>query len=133
MSLAADRPQVPAPATLLRLGRMVKQLLAEIHALPLDDAGRARMVATHVLVLAEIEAVLPVPLRRELDAIAPHLRVGAVVSDAELRIAHAQLAGWLEGVFQGVQFATETDPAAADGCPALPARRQALSPSSGQR
>lgn len=93
------------PAKLLRLGSMFKGELTELHALPLDDAGRARLVATHARAIAELEAALPTELRAEFDVVAQHLRVGVAVSDAELRIAHAQLVGWLEGLFQGVQFA----------------------------
>ena len=95
---------VADPAKLLRLGSMIKGELDELHALPLDDAGRARLVATHARAIAELEAALPTELRTELDVVAQHLRVGVAVSDAELRIAHAQLVGWLEGLFQGVQF-----------------------------
>ena len=96
---------VADPAKLLRLGSMIKGELDELHALPLDDAGRARLVATYTRAIAELEAALPAELRTELDIVAQHLLVGVTVSDAELRIAHAQLVGWLEGLFQGVQFA----------------------------
>ncbi|RTL69512.1 MAG: DUF2587 domain-containing protein [Pseudonocardiaceae bacterium] len=102
---AVDDESITDPAKLMRLGSMVKQLLEELHAQPLDTAGRARLVDAHEAMLAEIEAAVPSTLRTELDGIAPHLRVGSVVTDAELRIAQAQLVGWLEGVFQGVQFA----------------------------
>lgn len=110
MTLTGQVPDESAPvadpAKLLRLGSMIKGELDELHALPLDDAGRARLVATHARTVAELEDTLPSALRTELDTIALHLRVGVAVSDAELRIAHAQLVGWLEGLFQGVQFAT---------------------------
>ncbi|MGI5132829.1 proteasome activator [Pseudonocardia sp. CA-107938] len=109
MSIAADRAPdqfpVPDPAKLLRVGSMIKQMLEEIRATPPDTAGRERLVTAHALAVAEVEAVLPTALCREFDAIAPHLRDGVAVTDAELRVAHAQLVGWLEGVFQGVQYA----------------------------
>ncbi|SHK75655.1 Protein of unknown function [Pseudonocardia thermophila] len=87
---------------------MIKHLLEELHAMPLDGAARDRLVRTHSRAVAEIEAELPEDLRTELDVISPHLSVGTAVTDAELRIAHAQLVGWLEGLFQGVQFAAMT-------------------------
>ena len=104
-SPAPDSPVTDADK-LVRVGSMIKQTLEEIHAMPLDASGRERLVAAHRTAVAEIEAVLPPELRRELEAIAPHLRVGAAVTDAELRIAQAQLVGWLEGLFHGVHFAT---------------------------
>ena len=90
---------------MLRLGSMIKNLLDEIHAMPLDDRGRQRLIGIHAQAVAELEASLPEPLRQEFAAIAPRLRTGSAVSDAELRVAQAQLVGWLEGLFQGVQFA----------------------------
>ncbi|MGI5129980.1 proteasome activator [Pseudonocardia sp. CA-107938] len=101
-----ESAQVADPAKLLRLGSMIKGELDELHAHPLDDAGRARLLATLARAVAELEAALPAALRTELGTVAQYLRVGVAVSDAELRIAHAQLVGWLEGLFQGVQFAT---------------------------
>jgi hypothetical protein len=98
-------PEVPDPPKLLRIGSMIKQLLEEIHAMPLDDRGRQRLAAVHGRAVAEMEAVLPAALRREFEDVAPPLATGTAVSDAELRIAQAQLVGWLEGVFEGVQFA----------------------------
>ena len=104
-SRPADLMEIPDPPKLLRLGSMIKNLLDEIHAMPLDDRGRQRLIGIHAQAVAELEATLPEPLRQEFAAIAPRLRTGSAVSDAELRVAHAQLVGWLEGLFQGVQFA----------------------------
>jgi hypothetical protein len=101
----ATPPEVPDPPRLLRIGAMIKQMLEEIHAMPLDDRGRQRLAAVYGRAVAELEAVLPAELRTEFEEIAPPLVTGATVSDAELRIAQAQLVGWLEGVFEGVQFA----------------------------
>ncbi|GAY07350.1 proteasome activator [Pseudonocardia sp. N23] len=126
VAVTDDEP-ITDPAKLLRLGGMVKQLLEELHAQPLDAAGRSRLVDAHAATLAEIEATVPAALRAELDEIAPHLRVGAAISDAELRIAQAQLVGWLEGVFQGVQFAMAVGGAGAQpesaGAPDRPSPR----------
>ncbi|MBN9101017.1 MULTISPECIES: proteasome activator [unclassified Pseudonocardia] len=98
-------PAIPDPPKLLRLGAMIRQTLEEIHAMPLDDRGRRRLVEAHQRAVAELERTLPPDLRSEFDDLAPPLRTGATVSDADLRIAQAQLVGWLEGVFEGVQFA----------------------------
>ena len=98
-------PGIPDPPKLLRLGAMIKQTLEEIHAMPLDDRGRQRLVQAHQRAVTELENMLPADLRTEFDDLAPVLRTGTAVSDAELRIAQAQLVGWLEGVFEGVQFA----------------------------
>ena len=100
-----DLPSIPDAPKLLRLGAMIKQTLEEIHAMPLDDRGRDRLVRAHQRAVAELEHTLPPDLRTEFDDLAPPLRTGATVSDADLRIAEAQLVGWLEGVFEGVQFA----------------------------
>jgi hypothetical protein len=110
MSAVDDRPdertEIPDPPKLLRLGSMIKNLLDEVHAMPLDERGRIRLVGIHAQAVAELEATLPEPLHREFQAITPHLRTGSAVSDAEPRVAQAQLVGWLEGLFQGVQLAS---------------------------
>jgi len=97
--------ELPDPTKLLRLGSMIKSLLNEVHTMPLDERGRVRLVGIHTRAVAELQAILPEPLRREFRAITTDLRTGSTVSDAELRVAQAQLVGWLEGLFQGVQFA----------------------------
>ncbi|MFC4944944.1 proteasome activator [Pseudonocardia sp. GCM10023141] len=104
--MTTDTPiEIADPPKLLRLGSMIKQTLDEIHAMPLDDRGRLRLAGLYDRAVSELESALPASLRTEFMAIAPSLHTGAAVSDAELRIAQAQLVGWLEGLFQGVQFA----------------------------
>jgi Protein of unknown function (DUF2587) len=98
-------PEVPDPPKLLRLGAMIKKMLEEIHLMPLDEGGRERLATVYRTAVAELEDVLPPALRAEFEDVTPPLRTGRAVSDAELRIAQAQLVGWLEGVFEGVQFA----------------------------
>lgn len=117
--MSAPPPEVPDPPKLLRIGAMIKQMLEEIHAMPLDDRGRQRLAAVYGRAVTELEQVLPAALRTEFEGIAPPLVTGARVSDAELRIAQAQLVGWLEGVFEGVQFAVAVHNAlgARDGRP----------------
>ena len=83
----------------------VKQLLEEVRGAPLDEAGRARLAQVHERSLVELEQGLSPELVAELRRIALPFTEGEVPSDAELRIAQAQLVGWLEGLFHGIQTA----------------------------
>ncbi len=96
---------VEQPAKVMRVGSMVKQLLEEVRSAPLDDAGRARLAQIHERSLAELELGLSPELVEELRRVALPFTEGQVPSDAELRIAQAQLVGWLEGLFHGIQTA----------------------------
>lgn len=96
---------VEQPAKVMRIGSMVKQLLEEVRGAPLDEAGRARLAQVHERSLAELEQGLSPELVAELRRIALPFTEGEVPSDAELRIAQAQLVGWLEGLFHGIQTA----------------------------
>ncbi len=84
---------------------MIKQLLEEVRAAPLDDASRNRLREIHATSIRELEEGLAPELREELDRLTLPFTEGAVPSDAELRIAQAQLVGWLEGLFHGIQTA----------------------------
>ncbi len=95
---------VEQPAKVMRIGTMVKQLLEEVRSAPLDDAGRARLAAIHQRSVAELKDGLASELVEELDRLALPFS-GDAPSDAELRIAQAQLVGWLEGLFHGIQTA----------------------------
>ncbi len=95
---------VEQPAKVMRIGSMVKQLLEEVRSAPLDDKGRARLAEIHERSIAELKDGLAPELVSELDRIALPFRDEAP-SDAELRIAQAQLVGWLEGLFHGIQTA----------------------------
>ncbi|MEJ5945530.1 bacterial proteasome activator family protein [Pseudokineococcus basanitobsidens] len=97
--------QVERPDKVMRIGSMVKQLLDEVRSAPLDERGRARMAEVHQRSLAELEDGLAPELVEELRRIAPPLSPEQAPSDAELRIAQAQLVGWLEGLFHGIQTA----------------------------
>jgi hypothetical protein len=88
-----------------RLGRVFAQVLEEIHVAPIDDRGCARIREAHTRTLAEIHHRLPAPLRRELERITGSPVRGKPASIPELRIEHAQVVGWLEGIFEGAQFA----------------------------
>jgi len=96
---------VEEPAKVMRIGTMIKQLLEEVRAAPLDDASRNRLRDIHAASIRELEDGLSPELREELDRITLPFSEGETPSDAELRIAQAQLVGWLEGVFHGIQTA----------------------------
>jgi hypothetical protein len=96
---------VEQPAKVMRIGTMIKQLLEEVRAAPLDDASRNRLREIHATSIRELEDGLAPELREELDRLTLPFSEGAVPSDAELRIAQAQLVGWLEGLFHGIQTA----------------------------
>jgi hypothetical protein len=95
--------QIEQPAKVMRIGSMIKQLLEEVRSAPLDEAGRARLAAIHERSLKELEDGLAPELVQELHAIVLPFSSDTVPSDAELRIAQAQLVGWLEGLFHGIQ------------------------------
>lgn len=96
---------VEQPAKVMRIGTMIKQLLEEVRAAPLDDASRTRLKDIHASSIRELEEGLAPELRDELERLALPFGDDATPSDAELRIAQAQLVGWLEGLFHGIQTA----------------------------
>ncbi|GAA1482376.1 bacterial proteasome activator family protein [Gordonia sinesedis] len=96
---------VEQPAKVMRIGTMIKQLLEEVRAAPLDDASRTRLREIHQSSIRELEDGLAPELRDELERLALPFSDDATPSDAELRIAQAQLVGWLEGLFHGIQTA----------------------------
>jgi hypothetical protein len=97
--------QVEQPAKVMRIGTMIKQLLEEVRAAPLDEAGRVRLREIHRSSIKELEEGLSSDLREELDRLTLPFDDHTVPSEAELRIAQAQLVGWLEGLFHGIQTA----------------------------
>lgn len=96
---------VEQPAKVMRIGTMIKQLLEEVRAAPLDDASRNRLREIHRTSIRELEDGLAPELREELERLTLPFTDDSVPSDAELRIAQAQLVGWLEGLFHGIQTA----------------------------
>jgi len=96
---------VEQPAKVMRIGTMIKQLLEEVKAAPLDEASRTRLREVHATSIRELEDGLAPELREELQRLALPFSEDSVPSDAELRIAQAQLVGWLEGLFHGIQTA----------------------------
>ncbi|CAG6399171.1 bacterial proteasome activator family protein [Actinacidiphila cocklensis] len=96
---------VEQPAKVMRIGSMIKQLLEEVRAAPLDEASRVRLKEIHTSSVKELEAGLAPELVEELDRLSLPFTDDSVPSEAELRIAQAQLVGWLEGLFHGIQTA----------------------------
>ncbi|MFJ3305982.1 bacterial proteasome activator family protein [Streptomyces sp. NPDC086549] len=95
--------QVEQPAKVMRIGSMIKQLLEEVRAAPLDEASRARLKEIHRSSVKELEDGLAPELVEELERLSLPFTDGVTPSDSELRIAQAQLVGWLEGLFHGIQ------------------------------
>ena len=96
---------VEQPAKVMRIGTMIKQLLEEVRAAPLDDASRGKLAEIHKTSIRELEDGLAPELRDELERLTLPFTEDSVPSDAELRIAQAQLVGWLAGLFHGIQTA----------------------------
>jgi hypothetical protein len=96
---------VEQPAKVMRIGTMIKQLLEEVRAAPLDEASRNRLREIHENSIKELEDGLAPELRDELHRLSLPFTDDSTPSDAELRIAQAQLVGWLEGLFHGIQTA----------------------------
>jgi hypothetical protein len=96
---------VEQPAKVMRIGTMIKQLLEEVRAAPLDEASRSRLREIYDNSIKELSSGLAPELRDELERLSLPFTEDAIPSDAELRIAQAQLVGWLEGLFHGIQTA----------------------------
>lgn len=94
---------VSQPAKLIRIASMIRELVEEVRQSSLDEPGRKRLAEIYRNSLGELKESLSEDLRRELDSLAIPLDQGA--SDAEIRVAQAQLLGWLEGLFHGIQAA----------------------------
>ncbi len=100
---AAGAEAIEQPAKVMRIGSMVKQLLDEVRAAPLDEASRVRLAEIYDTSVAELAKALSPDLQDELRRLAPPFATDETPSDAELRVAQAQLVGWLEGLFHGIQ------------------------------
>jgi hypothetical protein len=96
---------IEQPAKVMRIGSMIKQLLEEVRAAPLDEASRGRLREIHQRSITELEDGLAPELREELERLSLPFEGETPPSEAELRIAQAQLVGWLEGLFHGIQAA----------------------------
>ena len=96
---------IEEPAKIMRIGEMIKRLLEEVRSAPLDEAARSRLAQIHERSLSELEEGLSEDLVAELHRITLPFEDTSVPSESELRIAQAQLVGWLEGLFHGLQTA----------------------------
>ena len=96
---------VEQPAKVMRIGSMIKQLLEEVRAAPLDEASRQRLKEIHAASIKELESGLAPELVEELERLSLPFTEEGTPSEGELRIAQAQLVGWLEGLFHGIQTA----------------------------
>ena len=101
----AEEPtgSITEPAKVMRIGSMVKQLLEEVRHAPLDEPSRERLAEIYERSVVELSEALSPDLQEELRMLALPFDDDAIPSDAELRIAKAQLVGWLEGLFHGIQ------------------------------
>jgi hypothetical protein len=96
---------VEQPDKVMRIGSMIRQLLEEVKSAPLDEASRNRLKEIHRVSIKELEDGLAPELVEELERLSLPFTDEGTPSDAELRIAQAQLVGWLEGLFHGIQTA----------------------------
>jgi hypothetical protein len=96
---------VEQPAKVMRIGNMIRQLLEEVKAAPLDEASRQRLKEIHAASIKELETGLAPELVDELERLSLPFTEDGAPTEAELRIAQAQLVGWLEGLFHGIQTA----------------------------
>jgi hypothetical protein len=94
---------IASPARVMRIGAMVRQLLEEVRHAPLDEAGRDRMRDIYDISVRELSDSLSPDLAQELGRVAQPFVGEEIPSEAELRVAQAQLVGWLEGLFHGIQ------------------------------
>lgn len=106
--VAAPEPEpltetVTEPAKVMRIGSMVKQLLEEVRTSPLDEASRERLAEIYERSIVELSEALSPDLQDELKMLALPFKDGEIPSEGELRVAKAQLVGWLEGLFHGIQ------------------------------
>jgi hypothetical protein len=130
---------IEQPAKVMRIGSMIKQLLEEVRAAPLDEASRSRLREIHKRSITELEDGLAPELREELERLSLPFEGETPPSESELRIAQAQLVGWLEGLFHGIQAALVAQQMAARlqleqmrggnaGRPALPVGPNGMAP-----
>jgi hypothetical protein len=96
-----DEPMVSEPLKLVRIASMTQAMLVEVRGIELDDDAVARLQSVHGRTVASLREIMSDELRDELDAVVLPLQEGA--SEAEVRVAQAQLAGWLEGLFHGIR------------------------------
>ena len=126
--LEEDRaePPVSEPTKLIRIASMTRAMLDEVRQAPLDEGGRKRLANVHARSLEELRGILSSELLEEFNEIMVPLQEG--VTEAELRIAQAQLIGWLEGLFHGIQASLWSQQMAAQSQLAEVQKRALVSP-----
>ncbi|MEX1091909.1 MAG: proteasome activator [Acidimicrobiia bacterium] len=125
----AEREQpVSEPTKLIRMASMTRAMLDEVRQAPLDEGGRNRLAAVHARSIEEMRGVLSPDLLEEFDGIMIPLREDDEVTEPELRVAQAQLIGWLEGLFHGIQASLWTQQMAAQSQLAEMQRRALKAP-----
>ncbi len=115
------------PSKLIRIASMTRAMLDEVRQAPLDEAGRRRLRDIYDRSLAQLREALSEDLEEELQSIFQPVETDAV-SESELRIVQAQLVGWLEGLFHGIQASLWNQQAAAAAQLEEMRRRRALEP-----
>ena len=102
-SIESDGEFIEQPAKVMRVGSMLRQLLDELREVQLDEGSRDRMRDIYDTSVQELGSALSAELKKELDRITLPFGTDEIPSEAELRVAQAQLVGWLEGLIQGIQ------------------------------
>lgn len=100
---ADDREFVSEPAKVMRVGSMIKQLLDEVRQTTLDEPARVRLREIYEMSVTELGSALSPDLRDELTRLVSPFDSDSTPTEMELRVAQAQLVGWLEGLFHGIQ------------------------------
>jgi len=100
---APESEAITSPAKVMRIGSMVKSLLEEVRAAPLDEPSRERLAEIYERSIAELSDALSPDLQQELKMLALPFKDGEIPTEPEIRVAKAQLVGWLEGLFHGIQ------------------------------
>lgn len=124
----AAGPDVTEPTKLIRIASMTRAMLDEVRQAPLDMESRRRLLDVHLASLSELREVLSAELKQEFDDIFRPFASEGTPTESELRIAHAQLIGWLEGLFHGIQASIVTQQLMAQNQLAEMARRQQIEP-----
>jgi hypothetical protein len=123
----AEQASIEQPAKLLRIAVMVGELLEEVRRAPVDENAREHLRDIHAKVIAELKTGLSGELVEELERLSLPLSSEGVPTESEIRIAQAQLVGWLQGLFQGIQAAIATQQLAAQA-QLMEMRRRGLPP-----
>ncbi len=126
----APSGSISEPGKVMRIGSMIKQLLEEVRATDLDEAGRNRLRSIYDTSITELSEALSPDLQEELNSLVLPFGDSEVPSESELRVAQAQLVGWLEGLFHGIQATLFTQQMAAQQQLQQIKQTQALPPGS---